>query len=87
MNGVLERYEVKLKQTSKGIWYCDGLTVANADEDAMLEIADHVMTHTEVILAEHNIEEAGPTKNKWAKAAIELQKGINANESLKKEEK
>ena len=27
MNGVKEEYSLKVKQTSKGIWYCDGLQV------------------------------------------------------------
>ncbi len=74
MNGVLERYELKLKQTSKGIWYCDGLTVTNANEITMLLTADQLMTRVEIILADHNIEEAEPTKNKWEKAAEKLSK-------------
>jgi len=56
MNGVEERYEIKLKQTSKGIWYCDGLTVANKDEVKMMHFADELMTGIEKTLEGHNKE-------------------------------
>ena len=63
MNGVPEYYEVKMKQTSKGIWYCDGFTaVAEAWQDACV-IADDAMAKIEKILELHN-KEAIPSKNK-----------------------
>jgi len=63
MNGVPEYYEVKMKQTSKGIWYCDGFTSVNEDPNKAVENADHVMVLIEDILKEHN-KEAIPSKDK-----------------------
>jgi len=56
MNGVEERYEIKLKQTSKGTWYCDGLTVNDALVTSMLDKADTIMKGVEKMLADHNKE-------------------------------
>lgn len=56
MNGVPEYYEVKMKQTSKGIWYCDGFTASNKHFNDMLKYTDDAMTHVEEILEKHNKE-------------------------------
>ena len=56
MNGVPEYYEVKMKQTSKGIWYCDGFTSAHKVMEAAIEAADYAMTDIEKILLRHNKE-------------------------------
>lgn len=56
MNGVKELYGVKLKQTSKGIWYCDGLTVEVEHPDLLPTQADELMTAIEIALKDHNKE-------------------------------
>jgi len=56
MNGVPEYFELKLKQTSKGVWYCDGFTTFH---EAMLDavaLADDAMTAVERIVKKHNKE-------------------------------
>jgi len=57
MNGVQERYEVKLKQTSKGIWFCDGITLANKNDQVLMIELDEFMGGIEDMLAKHNGEE------------------------------
>jgi len=54
MNGVIESYAIRMKQTSKGIWYCDGVDVWREDLiDACTEM-DMLMEHVEKILEKHN---------------------------------
>jgi hypothetical protein len=54
MNGVKEEYSIKVKQTSKGIWYCDGLQViAEKSEDLAMDM-ETLMTEVENVLTKHN---------------------------------
>ena len=62
MNGVTERYEIKLKQTSKGIWYCDGLTLSHEQARSLIAEADGVMEMIEGVLKDHNQAEDEPEK-------------------------
>lgn len=64
MNGVKELYGVKLKQTSKGIWYCDGLTVEHHNDQILLVEIDEIMGNVEEILARHNQIENDEEKEK-----------------------
>jgi len=63
MNGVPEYYEVKMKQTSKGMWYCDGFTASTRDVNTTIRVADEAMTEIGKILNDHN-KEAIPSKDK-----------------------
>ena len=56
MNGVPEYYELKLKQTSKGIWYCDGVTFVNEAIIEAVILADTALYRIEDLLATHNKE-------------------------------
>lgn len=56
MNGVPEYYEVKMKQTSKGIWYCDGFTASTKLMETTMSMAHLAMTEIEGILKKHNKE-------------------------------
>lgn len=62
MNGVPEFYEVKMKQTSKGIWYCDGFTASMENAEDAIRTADIAMTRIETVLKAHNVEEQPPAK-------------------------
>ena len=56
MNGVPDTVEVKVKQTSKGVWYCDGFSVCR---EKFLDVASELdagMTGIEEILKKHNAE-------------------------------
>jgi len=54
MNGVKEEYSIKVKQTSKGIWYCDGLQVISERTIGLANELNHFMTQVEGVLHEHN---------------------------------
>ncbi len=56
MNGVPEYYEVKMKQTSKGIWYCDGFVAYDEQKTIVCDKADLMMGMIEAILDKHNKE-------------------------------
>jgi len=56
MNGVPEYYEVKMKQTSKGIWYCDGFTASTREPEDSITQADLAMRHITKMLEKHNKE-------------------------------
>ena len=43
MNGVIEENHVKFKQTSKGIWYCDGLTIYHKDITTAINMSEDAM--------------------------------------------
>ena len=62
MNGVPEYYELKMKQTSKGIWYCDGFTQHNETIDGLAEETDKALTWIERVLQEHNKEAVASEK-------------------------
>ena len=57
MNGVPEFYEVKMKQTSKGIWYCDGFVASMENPEDAIRVADIAMTRIETVLKAHNVAE------------------------------
>jgi len=54
MNGVKEEYSIKVKQTSKGVWYCDGLQVISERTTGLANELNHIMTQVEGVLHEHN---------------------------------
>ena len=54
MNGVKEEYSIKVKQTSKGVWYCDGLQVISERTIGLANELNHFMTQVEGVLHEHN---------------------------------
>jgi len=56
MNGVPDYYALNMKQTSKGIWYCDGFTVFDETQNVCVTKADDLMTKVEEILKTHNKE-------------------------------
>ena len=66
MNGVKEDYSIKVKQTAKGVWYCDGLQVISESTTGLSTELNHIMTQVEQVLYEHN-EPDEP--NEWEKAA------------------
>ena len=66
MNGVKEEFTIKMKQTSKGIWYCDGLQITSEHISELVGDLDQVMIQVEGILQKHNYVEE---PNKWEKAA------------------
>ena len=57
MNGVKEEYLIKVKQTSKGIWYCDGLQVIADNSKTLVEDLDGLMILIEGTLHNHNFVE------------------------------
>ena len=57
MNGVKEEYSIKVKQTSKGIWYCDGLQVISDRLPGLKLELDSLMTQIEETLTAHNYVE------------------------------
>ena len=54
MNGVKEEYSIKVKQTSKGVWYCDGLQVISERTSGLANELHALMTRVEGVLTEHN---------------------------------
>jgi len=56
MNGVQDYKEVRFKQTSKGVWYCDGVTIGSTTMVDLIGMAGHDMTEIEKVLAAHNKE-------------------------------
>ena len=63
MNGVRVEYEAKLKQTSKGVWYCDGVSCGD-EKIAMLGSKLHLMMmEIEQQLFKHNNHEEPSDKD------------------------
>lgn len=87
MNGVPEYYEVKMKQTSKGIWYCDGFTASMEDPEDAIRVADIAMSRIETVLKAHNITEGPVEENLWKKAGDKIMAEKRAKQPVKKEEK
>ena len=54
MNGVREEYSIKMKQTSKGMWYCDGLQAITEMESQLASCLDRLMIQVEGVLYKHN---------------------------------
>lgn len=46
-----------MKQTSKGIWYCDGLQVIADKSETLVEDLDDLMIMIETVLHNHNFVE------------------------------
>ena len=57
MNGVKEEYSIKVKQTSKGVWYCDGLQVISETTTGLATELDSLMLSIESTLNQHNYVE------------------------------
>ena len=87
MNGVRVDYEATVKQTSKGVWYCDGVRCADSSIEGLGSKLHLVMQELEQVLLKHNPEEQHIHENKWKKAAENYKKGINAEQPPAKEEK
>ena len=62
MNGVKEEYSIKVKQTSKGVWYCDGLQVISERTTGLANELTLIMTQVEGVLKEHNFVEPVETE-------------------------
>ena len=54
MNGVREEYNMNVKQTSNGIWYCTGLQVISETTTGLANELHLLMTQVEGVLHEHN---------------------------------
>ena len=54
MNGVKEENHIKFKQTTKGIWYCDGLTIYNEDITNAIDESSRAMEHVVKVLINKN---------------------------------
>jgi len=54
MNGVEERFDIKWKQTAKGIWYCDGATVSTSSLKGTIELSSLMMDKVTETLKEKN---------------------------------
>lgn len=54
MNGVPDYHELKMKQTSKGVWYCDELRVSGEKWADVFDGLDPLMSSVEELLEQHN---------------------------------
>jgi len=79
MNGVREEYSIKMKQTSKGMWYCDGLQVITEMESQLASCLDRLMIQVEGVLYKHNNVEVPKT---WDEAVDKAKE--NYKRGLKK---
>jgi len=57
MNGVREEYSIKVKQTSKGFWYCDGLQAISETTTGLANELNLLMVQVEGVLTNHNYVE------------------------------
>lgn len=57
MNGVKEEFTIKMKQTFKGIWYCDGLQIRSENITVLTSDLDRMMNQVEGVLFKHNMED------------------------------
>lgn len=62
MNGVRVEYEAALKQTAKGVWYCDGIRTGDKKIPALGAKLHLLMTEVEEQLQRHNFVEPKPEK-------------------------
>ena len=67
MNGVREEYSIKVKQTSKGIWYCDGLQVISEKTSGLASELSLIMLQVEGVLKEHNFVDEKVVDMDWSK--------------------
>ena len=56
MNGVEHDVEIKVKQTSKGVWHCDGITIGAKTFAVCCSELDDTMNKIEEVLTKHNTE-------------------------------
>ena len=54
INGVKEENHIKFKQTTKGIWYCDGLTIYNDDITKAIDESSRAMDDVVKVLINKN---------------------------------
>jgi hypothetical protein len=54
MNGVKELMNFQVKQTAKGVWYCDGITITAETPDQFTVRAREAMIAMTTILREFN---------------------------------
>lgn len=64
MNGVLIEFDAAVKQTAKGIWYCDGLRCGDKSIEGMGSKLHLAMQEVEQVLFRHNYPEEQPKKEK-----------------------
>lgn len=57
MNGVQVDYEATVKQSAKGIWYCDGVRCGDPKIDGLGSKLHLVMMEIEQVLSKHNDHE------------------------------
>lgn len=62
MNGVRVEYEASLKQTAKGIWYCDMIRCGDDTIPGLGAKLHLMMVEVEEQLAKHNASEEQPEK-------------------------
>ena len=62
MNGVRVEYEASLKQTSKGIWYCDIIRCGDDNIGGLGAKLHLMMEEIEAQLQRHNFVEPEPEK-------------------------
>ena len=62
MNGVNVEYEATLKQSAKGVWYCDGLRTGDKTIPGLGAKLHLFMTEVEAQLHRHNFVEILPEK-------------------------
>lgn len=54
MNEKLNYNEIEVGQSSKGIWYCKSIKVANSDEVLAVNAVQEIIGLTEEVLKEYN---------------------------------
>jgi len=62
MNGVLVEFEATLKQSAKGVWYCDGVRTGDKSIEGLGSKLHLVMQEIEQTLFKHNHHEEPPKK-------------------------
>jgi len=55
MNGVRVEFEAALKQTAKGVWYCDGVRTGAQTIPELGSKCDLLMVEIEQVLLKHNM--------------------------------
>ena len=60
MNGVRVDFECQVKQTAKGVWYCDGARCGDKSIEGMGAKLHLLMQEIEQVLFKHNHHEEAP---------------------------
>jgi len=63
MNGVLVEFEATLKQSAKGVWYCDGVRTGDKSIEGLGSKLHLVMQEIEHTLYRHNFPETQENKD------------------------